>query len=221
MLAGWLCGLGMTAGSLGRRHCVRLGHAGLEGPLTIIDSIRGEYVRYKALAEAAIAQLDADQLSFEQATDSNSVVVICWHLSGNLKSRFSDFLTSDGEKPWRNREEEFVPRTVTRAELLVKWADGWYTLFAALVSLRDDQLSSTITIRQQPLVIHEALHRSLAHTAYHVGQIVYIAKTLRGAQWRSLSIPKGQSDTYNQRPASEKPAAHAATLGKQNEGNAG
>ncbi len=180
--------------------------------MTVIDSIRDEFVRYKALGEAAIAQLDDAQLSFGAATDSNSIAVVCWHVSGNLKSRFSDFLSTDGEKPWRNRDEEFVTRTVSRPELLAKWADGWDTLLEALASLRDDQLSSTVTIRQQPLVVHEALHRSLAHTAYHVGQIVYMAKALRGAQWRSLSIPKGQSVAYNRQPGSEKPVAHATNL---------
>jgi uncharacterized damage-inducible protein DinB len=179
---------------------------------SIIESIRDEYLRYKALAEGAIAQLDEAELSREGPNGGNSIAVICWHLSGNLLSRFTDFLTSDGEKPWRQREEEFERRTVTRAELLGKWEEGWSALLSAMSTLTDEQLQSTVTIRRQPLLVHEALHRSLAHLAYHAGQIVYLAKSLRGRDWRYLSIPPGQSDAYNQAPSSERASAHAATL---------
>jgi uncharacterized damage-inducible protein DinB len=165
---------------------------------TIIDSIRGEYVRYKSLAEAAIDQLSDDQLSAQGQNGANSIAVICWHVSGQLKSRFTEFLTTDGEKPWRQRDEEFAARTVTRAELLTKWAQGWDVLLATLSALSDQQLQQTVTIRGQPLLVHEALHRSLAHLSYHVGQIVYIAKSLRGKDWKYLSIPPGKSDAYNQ-----------------------
>jgi Protein of unknown function (DUF1572) len=178
---------------------------------SIIESIRDEYLRYKALAEGAIAQLDEAELSREGPNGGNSIAVICWHLSGNLLSRFTDFLTSDGEKPWRKREEEFERRTVTRAELLGKWEEGWSALLSAMSTLTDEQLQSTVTIRRQPLLVHEALHRSLAHLAYHAGQIVYLAKSLRGRDWRYLSIPPGQSDAYNQAPSSERASA-AATL---------
>src|SRR5690348_16754249 len=119
--------------------------------------------------------------------------MICWHVAGNLKSRFTEFLTSDGEKSWRNREEEFQGRAVSRAELLAKWEDGWKALFAALDGLSDDALSREVKIRGQGLTVLEALHRSLAHTSYHVGQIVFLAKELAGQNWASLSIPKGQS----------------------------
>ena len=178
----------------------------------MIESIRAEYVRYKALAEAAIGQLSDADLAAQSAAGSNSIVVICWHMSGNLQSRFTDFLTSDGEKPWRRREEEFAVRTATRAELLAKWVQGWDVLLNTLAELTDADLERTVTIRRQPLRVHDALHRSLAHAAYHVGQIVYIAKSLRGAQWKSLSIPPGQSDAYNRAPGDESPAAHAAKL---------
>jgi uncharacterized damage-inducible protein DinB len=179
---------------------------------SIIESIRDEYLRYKALAEGAIAQLDEAALSREGPNGGNSIAVICWHLSGNLRSRFTDFLTSDGEKPWRKREEEFERRTVTRAELLGKWEEGWSALLSAMSTLTDEQLQSTVTIRRQPFLVHEALHRSLAHLAYHIGQIVYLAKSLRGRDWQYLSIPPGQSDAYNQAPGSERASAHAATL---------
>jgi uncharacterized damage-inducible protein DinB len=181
---------------------------------SILESIRGEYLRYKALAESAINQLDGAELSAEGPNGGNSIAVICWHLSGNLRSRFTDFLASDGEKPWRQRDEEFQRRTVTRSELIEKWDEGWTALLATLTTLTDEQLESTITIRRQPLLVHEALHRSLAHVAYHTGQIVYMAKSLRGKDWHYLSIPPGESDAYNRNPAFERAAAHATGLTK-------
>jgi uncharacterized damage-inducible protein DinB len=180
--------------------------------VTIVESIRAEYLRYKALAESAIAQLDDAQLSTDGAGGGNSIAVICWHISGNLKSRFTDFLTSDGEKPWRQRDEEFQARRATRAELLEKWEAGWAPLLSALSTLTDDQLQGTVTIRRQPLVVHEALHRSLGHTAYHVGQIVSLAKSLRGGAWKYLSIPPGGSAAYNRDPTHEHAAGHTASL---------
>jgi Protein of unknown function (DUF1572). len=178
----------------------------------LIESIRGEYLRYKALAEAAMDQLDDAQLSLAGPNGGNSIAVICWHVAGNLRSRFTEFLTSDGEKPWRQREEEFAARTVTRAELQAKWSAGWEALLGALASMSDEQLQETVTIRGQPLRVHEALHRSLSHASYHVGQIVYLAKALRGADWRYLSIPPGKSDAYNQAPTKDKPSAHSEAL---------
>src|SRR5881227_3413694 len=140
---------------------------------SVIQSIAGEYRRYKALAEGALAQLSDGEICTPAPGAGNSIATICWHVSGNLRSRFTDFLTSDGEKPWRQREEEFAPRAVSKTELLRKWGEGWAALHGALANLTDDQLNDTVTIRQQPLTVHEALHRSLAHLAYHVGQIVY------------------------------------------------
>jgi hypothetical protein len=162
----------------------------------LIGSIRGEYERYKALGEGAVRQAQDQELSLPGPNGSNSLAVICWHVSGNLRSRFTDFLTSDGEKPWRNRDEEFDERAVSRADFLAKWNEGWSVLFAALDGLTDDHLRDTVTIRGQALKVHEALHRSLAHTAYHVGQMVYIAKALRGDAWSTLSIARGTSGSY-------------------------
>ncbi|MGH8636509.1 MAG: DUF1572 family protein, partial [Burkholderiales bacterium] len=176
----------------------------------LIQSIRAEYQRYKALAEGAIAQLDDAQLSVAEADADNSIATICWHVSGNLQSRFTDFLTTDGEKPWRKREEEFERRTVARTDLLAKWEQGWKVLYETLGTLTDEQLGITVTIRHQQLKVHEALHRSLAHMSYHVGQIVYVAKAMRGREWTSLSIPPGRSDAYNQHPTMERPAGQAA-----------
>ena len=180
--------------------------------MTITESIRAEYLRYKTMAEAAVRQVDDAQLAAHTTANSNSIATICWHLAGNLKSRFTDFLTSDGEKPWRHREEEFAARSVTKADLLAKWEDGWSAVLAALAELDDDRLQGTVTIRRQSLKVHEALHRSLAHVAYHVGQIVYIAKALRGSDWTYLSIPPGKSDEYNRNPTGEHAAGHAASL---------
>lgn len=182
---------------------------------TLTSSIAAEYRRYKALGEAAIAQVDESDLSRAPSTDSNSIAVIVWHVAGNLKSRFTDLRTSDGEKPWRKREEEFEDRVVSREELLAKWESGWSVLLAALGELTDEDLHETIVIRGERLALHEALHRSLAHTSYHVGQIVYVAKSIRGATWQSLSIPKGDSDRYNLDPNRQSPERHAAELARR------
>jgi hypothetical protein len=183
----------------------------------LIDSIRAEYLRYKALGEGAIRQVRDDELSTAGPAAGNSLAIICWHLSGNLRSRFTDFLTADGEKPWRNREEEFDDRVVSRDEFMEKWDAGWAALLAALGQLTDDHLRGTVTIRQQPLKVHEALYRSLAHTAYHVGQMVYVAKAFRGEEWSSLSIPRGRSQAYNQDARFERAGAHADALEKRDE----
>ncbi|HKR07623.1 MAG TPA: DUF1572 family protein, partial [Gemmatimonadaceae bacterium] len=159
-----------------------------------------------------IDQLNDDDLSREGPNGGNSIAVLCWHVSGNLKSRFTDFLTSDGEKPWRQREEEFRARTVSRDELLAKWREGWQVLLDTLAGLTDDDLEKTVTIRQQPLLVHAALHRSLSHTCYHVGQIVYVAKGFRGESWNYLSIAPGQSESYNSAPRYETAAAQQAVL---------
>ncbi|MBI3568005.1 MAG: DUF1572 family protein [Gemmatimonadetes bacterium] len=175
---------------------------------TLVASIEGEYRRYKALAEGAMDQLDEAQLSEPGPSQGNSIATICWHVAGNLRSRFTDFLTTDGEKPWRAREEEFAARRVTRAELREKWEGGWAELLGALGALDDTALSRTVTIRQQPLAVHEALFRSLSHVSYHVGQIVYLAHALRGPSWRYLTIPPGGTDAYNKAPTHEKPGAY-------------
>lgn len=162
----------------------------------LIESIGGEYQRYKALGEGAVKQVRDEELSQPGPNGGSSLAIVCWHISGNLRSRFTDFLTADGEKPWRNRDEEFDERAVSRAEFLAKWEGGWSVLFATLATLTDDNLRDTVKIRGQAMKVHEALHRSMAHVAYHVGQMVYLAKAFRGEQWTSLSIPRGQSSSY-------------------------
>src|SRR5207247_2099128 len=170
----------------------------------IISSIEAEYRRYKILGEGAIRQTREDELSRAGDNHGNSIAVLVWHISGNLKSRFTDFLASDGEKPWRARDEEFVDRSVSRAQLLEKWEEGWRVLLSALGTLQSDDLTRTVTIRTQPMAVHDALHRSLAHVSYHVGQIVYIAKALRGDKWKYMSIPPGKSEEFNKRLTSGK-----------------
>jgi uncharacterized damage-inducible protein DinB len=156
---------------------------------TILQSIRDEYLRYKTLSERAIAQLPDEQLSAAGPAGGNSIAIVCWHVSGNLRSRFTDFLTTDGEKPWRKRDEEFEPRAVTRAELLAKWEDGWQVLLTTLDALTPADLDRQVVIRGEAMSVHQALLRSVTHASYHAGQIVYIAKSVRGAAWQYLSIP--------------------------------
>ena len=172
----------------------------------IVSSIEGEWRRYKVLGEGALRQLRDEELGTSGLSNGNSVAVIVWHIAGNLKSRFTDFLISDGEKPWRDRDAEFQPRSsVTRAELFEKWNDGWSTLFSALDPLTDEDLSRAVMIRGEKFLVHEALHRLLAHTSYHVGQIVYLAKSFRGDEWNCLTIPLGKSEEYNRNPTHQKP----------------
>lgn len=178
----------------------------------IVSSIRAEYVRYKTLAESAVAQLSDAELLVPGPGGGNSIAVLFRHLGGNLRSRFTDFLTSDGEKPWRKRDEEFRVEAASAAEILAHWERGWAALFDALDHLSDPDLAKTITIRGQALRVDQALHRSLAHAAYHVGQIVFQARGLRGEAWRFLSVPPGESEAYNADPTTETPEAHAARL---------
>ena len=181
----------------------------------VVASIEGEFRRYKALAEGAIRQVDEPALSVRGLGDQNSIAIIAWHVSGNLTSRFTDFLTTDGEKPWRHRDEEFVDRTVGRVELLEKWERGWSVLFATVADLTDDDLSKTVQIRSQPIPVVDALHRALAHVSYHVGQIVLLARAAAGGDWKYLSIPPGQSETYNRGPVKERPADHVKSIGSK------
>jgi uncharacterized damage-inducible protein DinB len=177
-----------------------------------IAALEAEFWRYKALGDSALAQLDDDLVSRVPAGESNSVAVIVWHLAGNFESRFTDFLDADGEKPWRDRDAEFEARTVAQPATVARWQQGWGVVLAALAGLRDIDLPRHVTVRGQKLTVLEAVSRALAHTAYHVGQIVFLGKMWRDQQWQCLSIPRGASKTYNANPRSEKPSAHAAHL---------
>ncbi|HEX5000644.1 MAG TPA: DUF1572 family protein [Terriglobia bacterium] len=167
-----------------------------------IGGIEGEFKRYKKLGNEAIRQVHDDaQLSAEGPGGGNSIAVLVWHLSGNLKSRFTEFLTSDGEKPWRKRDEEFIFRSVSRAELLAKWEEGWTVALQELQSLTDADLNQSVIIRGETFSVSDALLRSVAHAAYHAGQIVYLAKAFRGAaEFESLSIPLGMSEEFRKNP---------------------
>lgn len=149
-------------------------------------------------------QLHPRQLVSRPSAESNSIATIVWHISGNLESRFTDFLTTDGEKPWRQREDEFAVRDVAPEEILAKWNRGWNVLMDSLAELVDADLGKTITIRGVEHTVVEALHRSLAHTAYHVGQMTYQGKILAGEGWDWLSIAPGKTAEYNRDPTREK-----------------
>ena len=173
--------------------------------MSIVASIESEYLRYKKLADAALEQVSDEELFQVPSGGSNSLEMIVRHIAGNLRSRFTDFRTADGEKPWRQRDDEFEPASIARGELLRVWEEAWAVLLGEVRQLSDADLAETVTIRHQPLRIDEALHRSLAHTAYHVGQVVYIAKAMRSDSWRCLSIPRGMSNAFNQKMAQQAP----------------
>ena len=159
--------------------------------------IRRTYRNYRKLAESAIAQLADDQLRAPLGSEDNSIAIIMQHVAGNLQSRFRDFLTSDGEKPDRNRDAEFDPRHETRDSLMTAWNSAWETVLNELDQLTPQRLEQTVHIRGEAFAVVEALNRSVTHTAYHVGQIVFLAKHLAEPAWTSLSIPKGQSANYS------------------------
>jgi hypothetical protein len=181
----------------------------------MIAAIEGEYRRYKALGEGTFAQLEPRDLVEKMAPESLSIAQIVWHVSGNLESRFTDFLTTDGEKPWRDRESEFAERSPSRKEMLSKWERGWKILFAALAPLSDGHLTGSVAIRGIVMTVGEALERSLAHTSYHVGQITFAGKLLRRGEWKYLSIPPGQTAAYNSNPTLEKARVPAAPKAKR------
>ncbi len=151
---------------------------------------------YKNLAEKTLAQI-SDAQFFHQQGSENSIAVIVQHVAGNMKSRFTDFLTSDGEKPWRNRDGEFEPPTLSRAALMQAWEESWRLLFNTLRKLSERDLSRTVYVRNEGHSVPDAILRQLAHYSYHVGQMVHAAKTMKTEKWQVLSIPKGQSEAYN------------------------
>jgi uncharacterized damage-inducible protein DinB len=162
----------------------------------VFRNLRGQ----KRLADGAIAQLSDEQFFATLDEDENSVAVIVKHMAGNMRSRFTEFLTTDGEKPDRNRDQEFVITAATRRDqLLDYWEQGWQILLDTVNSLQSDDLEKTVTIRSQPHSVLQALQRAMAHLSYHVGQIVFLAKHWKGADWQTLSVPKGQSDQFNAR----------------------
>ncbi|MEZ5064141.1 MAG: DUF1572 family protein [bacterium] len=169
----------------------------------ILDLCLREFRRTKQLADRAISQLDDEQFFRALAADGNSVAIVVKHVAGNARSRWRDFLTSDGEKPDRERDSEFVlDDRDTRADLMRRWEEGWAYLFGALEPLGEADLDREVKIRGEALSVLQAIHRQLSHYAYHVGQIVLLARTWRGDAWRTLSVAKGQSAAFNQAPTS-------------------
>ena len=162
-----------------------------------LTSLVKQFRYYRSLGEKAMSQLSDAQLSWQFNNESNSIAIIVNHLGGNMRSRFTDFLTSDGEKPWRNRDEEFVNRFVSRDKILECWNEGWDLLLQAIDSLGEEDLAKVVYIRNEGHTVIEALNRQLAHYSYHVGQIVFIAKMLADKNWQTLSIARNRSGDYN------------------------
>lgn len=162
-----------------------------------LESAIKQFEYYKMLGDKTFAQIPDEKLFWKFNDESNNIAIIVKHLSGNMLSRWTDFLNSDGEKEWRQRDAEFENDIKTKEELIQKWNDGWNCLFDALNSLKENDLSKTIYIRNQGHSVTEAINRQLAHYPYHVGQIVFIGKMICNEKWTSLSIPKGNSTNYN------------------------
>jgi uncharacterized damage-inducible protein DinB len=169
----------------------------MESP--ILDVVRDELQKTKRLAETSIEQLSDEQLHIALDAEGNSVAVIMRHMAGNMRSRWTDFLTTDGEKPDRHRDQEFEDRRPARDALLAEWHEGWRRLFDALAPLTDADLGRTVVIRAEPHSVYKAISRQVAHYAGHAYQIVFLAKHLKGSDWKTLSVPRGQSEEFNRR----------------------
>lgn len=163
----------------------------------LVTGIYRQFAYYKQLGDRTFDQLTDGELLKEPVSGTNSIAIIVKHLWGNMLSRWTDFLSSDGEKSWRNRDAEFENDISGRDELISKWEEGWRCLFEAITPLKEEDLHSIVHIRNEEHTVEEALLRQLAHYAYHVGQIVQLGKWIKGDDWQSLSIPKGGSDAYN------------------------
>lgn len=161
-----------------------------------LESAKKQFTLYKSLGEKTIARVDEEKLSWHYNSESNSIAIIVQHLWGNMLSRWTDFLTTDGEKDWRHRDTEFEINLKRKEEILEKWNAGWLCLFNALNALSTDDLDKTIYIRKEPLTVLDAINRQLAHYSYHVGQIVFLGKMILDDRWISLSVPKAKSQEY-------------------------
>jgi uncharacterized damage-inducible protein DinB len=162
-----------------------------------LDEAHRQMRGHKRLAEGAMAQLKDEELFIAPDPESNSVAVIVKHMAGNMRSRFTDFLTTDGEKPDRYRDQEFeLNPATTRADLTKWWEDGWARVFTALETLKPEDVMRKVTIRGEPHTVLQAINRQIAHYAYHTGQIVFLAKQIRSSKWKSLSIARGKSEDY-------------------------
>src|SRR5215207_4922433 len=172
-----------------------------------LDELRSELRKLKVGAERALAQVSDEDLLASLDSEANSLAVLMKHMAGNMLSRWTDFLTTDGEKPDRHRDGEFVVDSGTsRADLFAFWEAGWSRLLDSVDALTPEDLGRSVTIRAEPHTVPRALHRALIHYAYHVGQIVLLAKHWRGEAWQTLSVPRGKSEEFNQGKMGEQPA---------------
>jgi uncharacterized damage-inducible protein DinB len=174
----------------------------LEFTTSYLKDATATFGHYKRLAERAIEQTPDDALALTGAEGSNSIAILMKHLSGNMRSRWRDFLTTDGEKPDRNRDTEFEAPFRTRAEMMAAWDAAWKQVFETLSTLTEADLDRSITIRDEAHSVMQAITRQLTHCSYHVGQIVYLAKQFAGGQWKILTVPRGKSGEYNTRVSS-------------------
>jgi len=164
---------------------------------TFLQSAIKQFIDYKQLAEKTFAQLQDDDFHYRPNEMTSSIAIIITHLHGNMISRWTNFLTEDGEKEWRQRDKEFESHSYSREQLLKLWDEGWATVFNALESLQPHDFEKTIFIRSHPLSVVDAIHRQLTHYAGHAGQIILLGKIIKNTAWQSLSIPKGESGKYN------------------------
>jgi hypothetical protein len=163
-----------------------------------LEEARRQFRGHKRLAEGAIAQLKDEELFIALDFESNSIAILVKHLAGNMRSRFTDFLTTDGEKPDRDRDQEFELNSATsRADVMRWWEEGWARVFATVEALKPEDVMRTVTIRGEPHTVLQAVNRQIAHYAQHTGQIVFLAKHLRSSDWKTLSVPRGKSKEFN------------------------
>jgi hypothetical protein len=165
--------------------------------MSYLEGTIKQFEYYKSLGDKAMAQITEEQLFWSPNAESNSIAVIVQHIAGNMLSRWTDFLTSDGEKEWRNREAEFDAAITNKTELLRIWENGWDVFFNAIKPLTESDLERIVYIRNQGHTVTEAIQRQLAHYPYHIGQMVYLAKMMADSNWQSLSIPRGNSKQFN------------------------
>jgi len=164
-----------------------------------LDSTIKRMNEYKKLGEKTFDQLDDDQMLMQPNYESNSIAIIIHHLHGNMLSRWTNFLTEDGEKPWRNRDEEFELYNANKDQLMQLWNEGWGVFLHTLSSLSEDDLSKTVTIRKEPLIVIDAINRQIAHYSYHVGQIIFLGKWIKASEWKTLSIARKGSADFNEK----------------------
>ena len=163
-----------------------------------LESVVKQFEYYKSLGDKTCDQLTFEELQWQSSEDSNSISIIVKHIVGNMLSRWTHFLTEDGEKTWRQRDSEFEDTYTSKEDLIAAWESGWFCLFNALKPLNSNDLEHIIFIRNEEHTVTEAINRQLTHYSYHIGQIVFLGKLLKGNQWLSLSVPKGNSKTYNE-----------------------